>query len=465
MTAKYSLRIVLGAILLATLGALPPLAGRALAQATAISPGSEQLTVEVNEGQLIKLGRSATSVFIANADIADVSVKSPRLLYLFGKRPGETTLYALDAQDNVIANTRILVTHNISRLNNALSQLLESGGVTATSLDGGIVLSGAVPTAAESENVRRLATRFISKGEDIINRMVVTQPNQVNLRVRMAEVSKSVTDQFGFSWDAIYDTSDLFFRITTGTLFLEPGIFHEDGALTANGTAHQGNVDLNGLIDALAADGLATLLAEPNLTALSGETASFLAGGEFPVPIPDDDGITIEFKKFGVSLAFTPTILSSNRISLRVRPEVSELTESSVTIESIEIPGLRVRRAETTVELASGQSFAIAGLRLDSRIHNNNDIPGLGNIPLFGALFQQNQLRTEETELLIVVTPYIVKPTRDQPPLPTDPYMAPRQAATGTQVSRGTTPAHTVPLNSSIASTNGPAAQSGFILE
>ena len=208
-----------------------------------------------------------------------------------------------------------------------------------------------------------------------------------------------------------------------------------------------------------------TILAEPNLTALSGETASFLAGGEFPVPVPDDDGITIEFVPFGISLAFTPTVLDENRISMRVRPEVSELTDSTVTISSITIPGINTRRAETTVELASGQSFAIAGLTLDSRIHNNDDIPGLGSIPLFGALFQQNEFITKESELLIVVTPYIVRPMQTMPPLPTDPYLAAPETGTGTAISSIGGGTQTVPLNSSLASASGTAGQSGFILE
>jgi pilus assembly protein CpaC len=469
MKVNPSLKVVLAACALVVVGALSPLSGllssQALAQASAVAVGDQKLAVEVNEGRLVRLQRPASSVFIANASIADVSVKSPRLIYLFGNRPGETTLYALDSSDNVVANMRVVVEHNMSRLNSALEQLVVDGGIEATSLDGGIVLTGAVASAAEAEDARRLATRFAAKGDDVINRILVTQPNQVNLRVRIAEVSRNVTDQLGFSWDAIFDSDDLFFRITTGTLFLEPGILHEDGALTANSTYSTGDLDLNNLIDALAADGLVTILAEPNLTALSGETASFLAGGEFPVPVPDDDGITIEFVPFGVSLAFTPTVLGDRRISMRVRPEVSELTDSTVTISSITIPGINTRRAETTVELASGQSFAIAGLTLDSRIQNNDDIPGLGNIPLFGALFQQNQFITKESELLIVVTPYVVRPMQTMPPMPTDPYMVAPETAPGTAISSLGGTSQTVPLNGGLASASGGAAQSGFILE
>jgi pilus assembly protein CpaC len=267
--------------------------------------------------------------------------------------------------------------------------------------------------------------------------------------------------------DAMFQNSDFLFRITTGTLFTPPNLIaHEDGGVTANSGYQNDNWDLNNLIDALAADGLVTILAEPNLTTLSGETASFLSGGEFPVPTNVTDGDTsVEFKEFGVSLAFTPTILSNNRISMRVRPEVSELSDiGAISFNGIEIPGISTRRVETTVELASGQSFAIAGLRLDARRQDNDDIPGLGNIPLFGALFQQNRLEERQQELLIVVTPYVVRPTSTQPPLPTDPYMAPRQAAAGAEANTAST-MQTVPLQNGASTASASSAQTGFILE
>jgi len=247
---------------------------------------------------------------------------------------------------------------------------------------------------------------------------------------------------------------------------LFPPVVHEDGGLTGTSGFENDNWDINNLIDALAADGLVTILAEPNLTALSGETASFLAGGEFPVPTDVSDGVaSVEFKEFGVSLAFTPTILNNNRISMRVRPEVSELSDiGAINFGGIEIPGISTRRTETTVELASGQSFAIAGLRLDARRQDNDDIPGLGNIPLLGALFQQNRLEERQQELLIVVTPYVVAPTSTQPPLPTDPYMAPRQASAGAGANTAST-RQTVPLPNNAATASAASGQTGFILE
>ncbi len=466
MTFTNSLKGALAALALLAGSFFPPLIAGAQAQSQQVGPGDESLMLEVNEGQLVRLSHSAESVFIANAGIADVNVKSPRMIYIFGKKPGETTLYALDHNDNVVANARVVVSHNLSRLNSALVDLLPAGAVTASSVDGGIILTGAVSSAADAEDVRRLAGRFIGNGEEIINRISVTQANQVNLRVRIADVSKQVIESFGFSWDTLFNSSDWAFRITTGTEFTALAPFHEDGSLTATGNYSNNNWDLNNLIDALSADGLVTILAEPNLTALSGETASFLSGGEFPVPTDVTDGETsVEFKQFGVSLAFTPTILNDNRISMRVRPEVSELSDiGAISFNGIEIPGISTRRAETTVELASGQSFAIAGLRLDTRRQDNDDIPGLGNIPLLGALFQQNRLEKKEQELLIVVTPYVVQPTSTQPPLPTDPYMAPRQASAGEEANTASS-TQTVPLQNGSATASASSAQTGFILE
>jgi pilus assembly protein CpaC len=200
------------------------------------------------------------------------------------------------------------------------------------------------------------------------------------------------------------------------------------GANSAFGSWRSGDDFVNTALDALAEEGLVNVLAEPNLTALSGETASFLAGGEFPIPIDsDEDGLEIEFKEFGISLAFTPTVLSSNRISLRVRPEVSDLSEKgAITINGLTIPALATRRAETTVELGSGQSFAIGGL-LSTDIENAiSKYPGIGDLPVLGALFRSSRFRSNETELVILVTPYLVRPV-DEPVMaaPTDGYKAP----------------------------------------
>jgi len=440
------------------LAALPAAAATATVTPAAVA----EVALELSEGRLIRLAGPATSVFIANPEIADINVKSPRLIYVFGKRPGQTTLYAVDGGENVIANLRVVVSHNVTRLNGALARLLPGAEVAATSVDGGIVLEGAVGAAADAENARRLAARYLGAEEEVINRLAVTAPNQINLRVRVAEVSRQIVNQFGFNWETAIN-GDILFGIATGSpvslgslagantispivsdsvngvltagqpVPSVPFLTRQGGVSNAFLGAQSGAVDLNLLIDALAEDGLITVLAEPNLTAISGETASFLAGGEFPIPVPQgQDQITIQFKKFGVSLAFTPTYLDGGRISMRVRPEVSQLSNNgAVTLNQFFVPALSTRRAETTVELGSGQSFAIAGLILNNSLHDIDKIPGLADIPILGQLFRSDRFERNESELMIIVTPYIVRPvdTPGRLALPTDGYHAPVETA------------------------------------
>ena len=437
--------------------AVPLMAGEASAalQGRAVPTNGDPIAIEINEGQLLRLDRGMASVFIANPEIADVTAKSDRLLYLFGRRVGTTTLFALDADDNVIANVTVTVNHSLARLQGALDDLLPDGRITASSVDGAIVLSGDVATATEAENARRLAARFMGEGGEVINRVGVTAPNQVNLRVRFAEVSREVTNQFGFNWSAFVDGG---IQFGAASLLPTAGI----NQIAAGGTFGDGSFDV--LIDALAEDDLITILAEPNLTAVSGETASFLAGGEFPIPVAEDeDTVTVEFKQFGVSLSFTPVIIGRNRISMRVRPEVSQLSEAvQILAGGLSVPSLTTRRAETTVELASGQSFAIAGLIQDNTRQEHSKVPGLGDLPILGALFQSDRFERNETELVIIVTPYVVQPVdADQLRTPVEPYRAPPLATND----RGT-PAQTVPVNPAQATNLGGArADTGFILD
>jgi pilus assembly protein CpaC len=441
----------------------------------------DSLEVELNEGQLIRLERPAASVFIANPEVADVSVKSPRIIYVFGRKPGETTFFAVDENENVVASRSIEVAHNISRLNEALSTLIADGQVTATSVDGGIVLTGAVASPSDADNAKRVAARFLAENEEVINRLAVTEPNQVNLRVRVAEVSKEIMEQFGINWEVAFQDG-----FTLGLATLNPVVsdaiglsprvnFGSDPFFLTRGSpglsnaflgVNSGDFDLNTLIDLLAEDGLVTLLAEPNLTAVSGETASFLAGGEFPIPIAQDDNeLTIQFKKFGVSLSFTPTVLDGNRISMRVRPEVSQLSnQGAITIGSLQIPALSTRRAETTVELGSGQSFAIAGLLLDSSRQDFAKVPGFGDLPILGPLFRSNRFQRNETELAIVVTPYLVRPVSDERiPLPTDPTIGERPGISAV-VADAAAP-HTIPVPSPAPMRQSAVGPGGFIIE
>lgn len=411
---------------------LNEVAGAQLLEATASA-----ITLEVNEGSLIRLNSAAAEVFIANADIADVQVKSNRVIYVFGKAQGETTFYALDKNDKTLFSATISVTRNVSALRSAYKQMLPGVPINVSTLGQLIVLRGNVGSPAEAAMAERLARDILST-ERIMNAVNILQPTQVNLRVRVAEISRSVLKQLGFNWQGFVSGSNVGFGIATGRqvsqVIADPitdlpvEIFNratEGGAVF--GELFTGGLDLNFAIDALDQDGFIKVLAEPNLTALSGKTASFLAGGEFPIPVPSRDGIGIEYREFGVKLDFTPTVLDSGRITMHVRPEVSDLSSAgSIRIEGFSIPSISTRRADTVVELGSGQSFVIAGLIQNNVVQSGDKYPGLGSIPILGALFRSEQFRREETELLIVVTPYLVKPVSDrQIELPTDKFIAP----------------------------------------
>lgn len=405
--------------------------------AKVLEPTVSQLTIEVNEGTLIRLDSPAAEVFIANPEIADVQVKSSRVIYIFGKAQGETTFYALDKDDKTLFSSTVSVTRNVSALRSAYKQMLPGIPIDVTTVGQLIILQGNVGSPAEAAMAEQLA-RTVLATDHIMNAVNILQPTQVNLRVRIAEISRSVLKQLGFSWQGFVSGSNVGFGIATGRqvsqLVTDPvtqlpiEVFNraaEGGALF--GELFTGGLDLNYAIDAMDQEGFIKVLAEPNLTALTGQTASFLAGGEFPIPIPSRDGIGIEYRDFGVKLDFTPTVMDSGRITMHVRPEVSDLSSvGAISIEGISIPSISTRRADTVVELGSGQSFVIAGLIQSSVVQDNDKYPGLGDLPIIGALFRSENFRREETELLIVVTPYLVKPVSDrQIILPTDKYLAP----------------------------------------
>ncbi|GHF11283.1 hypothetical protein GCM10017044_01280 [Kordiimonas sediminis] len=407
-----------------------------------IPPAETILPLEASKGKLIRLSRPATEVFVVDASVADVQVKSNHLIYVFGKTPGETTLYAMDENDQTIYSTTVQVTRNLNSLNSSFAQLLPDRDIRARMLGGVIVIDGAVASPEEADTAESLARATVGEEGQVLNKLKITQPTQVNLRVRVAEVSRSVLKELGFNWEGGFFKSGWGIGLAQGRDIVEtiadpitglptkiftsgeaPSIY---GDIVDIGSNHV--LDLNYAIDALDNNGMITVLAEPNLTAMSGESANFLAGGEFPVPIPNRNGnIAIEYKQFGVRLDFSPTVLNTGRISVHVRPEVSELSSAgAIVIQGISVPALSSRKAETTVELGSGESFAIAGLIQNTTTQAADKIPGLGDIPILGALFKSEQFKRNESELLIVVTPYVVRPVSDrQLSLPTDGFVAP----------------------------------------
>jgi pilus assembly protein CpaC len=411
---------------------------------------SNILAVSVDHGIPLSLSAPAASVFIANPDVADIQVMSPTSVMVFGKKTGETTLMATDNGGRTILHKTVVVTQNLSDLRREMAAAIPGNKITIAAVPDGIILTGQTRDPSSVEDARKIAMRYVSASGTVINRIQVAGSNQIMIRVRFAEVSRTIDNSFGIDWGSIASVGGFVFGLasgnpvntalqggtggsTAGGLFPRPNNSSLAEPNDVLGVSHQGShYNINGMIDALAQNGLVTILAEPNLTAMSGETAYFLAGGEVPIPVPQANGtISIEYKDYGVSLQFTPTLVSENRINLHIKPEVSQLTTiGSITLNNIAAPAFLTRKAETTVELASGQSFAIAGLLNNDQDQTINKFPFLGDVPILGPLFRSSQFQNNQTELVVIITPYVVKPggSEQQMALPTDGYAPPSDA-------------------------------------
>jgi pilus assembly protein CpaC len=451
------------ASLLSAACAVLPLAITPMAPANAqsVMRPSSDIVLAIGRGQLVTVPGNLADVFIVNDNIADVQIKSQRQLYVFGKSGGETTLYASDSGGNVIWAANIRVGSNIDSIDQMLALALPEAKIgVATMGTNTVLLTGTVAAPEDAAEAARLVKAFVGDSINVVTRLKTATPLQVNLQVKFAEVSRSLVRTLGVNMQTIDGTSGMQFGIGSGRSFasnFRPGTATGVGntpkvtipdpadptktidvtgtsvSQIANGTTMALatkflGLDMLGALDLAERDGLVTTLSQPNLTALSGETAEFLAGGEFPIPMSQGLGTTsVEYKKFGVSLSYTPTVLSNGRISIRVRPEVSELSsQGAVTLNGFQIPALTVRRAETTVELGSGQSFMIAGLLSNNAQNTINKAPGVGDLPILGNLFKSTEFQKGQTELVIVVTPYLVKPVdANDIKLPTDGFQAP----------------------------------------
>ena len=401
------------------------------------APAMRGLTLEASSGRVVSLNAPAASVFAADSHVAEVRPASTTSLFVLGIAPGRTTIAAIDDNGAVIAQYDVIVlpsSYAATQAESAIARLLPGRGVHVVARPNGLVVSGTVAEAADADLALRTARGFTAAGQPVENQLAVLGSQQVNLRVRIAEVSRNVIRQLGINWSSL---ANLGAHAAIGIVTANPLANTTVPASTA-AAAYAINtpgrvLDINAVIDAMAQDQLVHVLAEPNLTAMSGETASFLVGGEFPVPVAQQNNqISIEFKQYGVSLAFVPTVVSGGRINMKVRPEVSALTNQGavqlgVGNSTIQVPALTVRRAETTVELASGQSFAIAGLLQDNTTLQGNALPGIGELPILGALFRSDSFQRNETELVIVVTPYLVSgvSSPNQLKLPTDGWKPP----------------------------------------
>ncbi|HEV2595801.1 MAG TPA: type II and III secretion system protein family protein [Sphingomicrobium sp.] len=413
-------------------------AAPAAAQPTAARP-AETVNLSKGTGTLVRLSEPMSDVFVANDAVADVQVRSSSQLYVFGKTQGETTIYATSKAGRVVYAANVRVGNNISSLGEMLHLAMPDASIQATPMNNLVLLTGTVANPDDVAEAQRLTQAYVGEGTQVISRLKSATPLQVTLKVRIVEINRTLLKSMGVNLlGRDSKPGGTFFGIGQGS----PGdlgngqaggrTFNFGATGTTLGLAGKLlGLDLLGTLNLAATDGLATTLAEPNLTALSGETASFLAGGEFPIPVSQSSGsgsnaITIEYKQYGVGLAFTPIVLSDGRISMRVRPEVSQLDDANgVTLSGTRVPALTTRRAETTVELGSGQSFMIAGLLQNSGSNSIDKAPVLGDLPILGALFRSTKFQRQETELVVVVTPYLVRPVSGQLAVPTDGYRTP----------------------------------------
>ena len=440
----------LTATLLLSSFAIMPIAGvpAGVANAQSIRSPSQEIVLSIGRGELINVPGSMADIFVANDSIADVQVKSQRQLYVFGKAGGETTVYASNSAGDIVWSANVRVGSNIGSIDQMLALAMPEAQISVSTMGTNtVLLTGTVAAPEDAAEAERLVSAFVGDDSNVISRLKMATPLQVNLQVRFAEVSRSLVRAIGTNLLSADQSNGFKFGVGIG----RDGAFPQytpGGTAFVNGTeAGQGStlvttvasgatiagfgkflgLDLGGALDLAEREGLVTTLSQPNLTALSGETADFLAGGEFPIPISQGLGTTsIEYRKFGVSLAYTPTVLANGRISIRVRPEVSELSsQGAVSLNGFNIPALTIRRAETTVELGSGQSFMIAGLMSNNAQNTIDKAPGVGDVPILGNLFRSREFRKGETELVIVVTPYLVKPVdASDIKLPTDGFRA-----------------------------------------
>ncbi|WP_084193420.1 type II and III secretion system protein family protein [Vibrio aerogenes] len=389
-------------------------------------PVKGMVHLTVNQGKLLSLPASASKVLIANPDIVSFQLPSSKNIFVFAKKPGMTTLYALDSKDKVILATQLKSGFDLAALTQRIHKEITGSQVRLlNSTENGIIVRGSVRTPQQAKQVIDAIAAYTkgdsddSKGRPgqddtvrIVNQLKIELSAQINISVRIVEVARSLSSKFGFSWEALLDNGSYFIRNTSTALFdATTGVF--SGRDIADSLIGGASGDLGGVLSALSSNGMASILAEPNLTAMSGETAGFAAGGEVPILIINNNNTTVDYKQYGVIMRMTPTLLSPNRISLHIAPEVSDLSdEGSVVLDRTVIPAFKVRRADTTVELASGQSFALAGMLRTGVNQTIDGVPGLRQLPVLGHLFESESNQKEETELVIIATAYVVTPTQ-----------------------------------------------------
>jgi len=365
---------------------------------------SAAVRIIVGKSESLRTDRNFSDVIVSDAEIADIVPLTDRSMSLLGKKIGTTRVSVYGEGKSLVGVFDVEVTYDTSVLASELRERFPGAQFRVTSVNGRIMLSGIAPDAVTVDKAVSIAKQF---GPQVINTVKVLQPQQVMLEVRFVEASRSASRELGINWNAVSNNFQT--ALGAGGLLSGSAPF---GVIV--GRILGSGVQVDVMIRALEERGVVRRLAEPNLIALSGDTASFLAGGEIPIPVASNNNtVTVEWKKFGVGLAFTPTVLDNGVINLKVEPEVSQLdTNNSVQIGAIRLPSLTVRRANTTVELRDGQSFAIAGLLQSITTTDQNQLPWIADVPIIGALLRSASFQKQETDLAIIITPHLVRPAR-----------------------------------------------------
>lgn len=407
---------------------------RAVPQTPVLHARGNFLALGVGKSIVVDLPRDAKDVLIANPAIANAVVRSTRRAYLIGVKAGQTNIVFFDEAGQQIAAYDIEVALDAVGVRAAIQRLAPTSQVKVDAIGDSIVLSGAVGSAAEAQHIFDTAARMVGDANKVVNGLTIRDREQVMLKVTVAEIQRNTLKQLGVDLNGSnINVGSAVVNFDNNNPFSAQNTLISNSSVRPSFTLPNGGT-VNATIRAMEQAGVMRTLAEPNLTAISGETAKFLAGGEFPIPAGQSCDantgqcqIQIQFKQFGVALEFTPVVLSEGKMSLRVATEVSELSsEGAIRLSNVTIPALRVRRANSTVELPSGGSLVLAGLLQEQTKQNINGLPGLKNLPVLGALFKSRDYLNGQTELMIMVTPYVVKATSQQNLVrPTDGYADP----------------------------------------
>ena len=423
-------------------------------------PLNQHLTLGLNKAAIVELDNDAKDVLVSSPEIADAIIKTPRRIFLLGTKTGQTNAFFFDGHGHQVLSLDIRVERDVADLAAMIRTNLPNSAIKVAALNDNVVLTGRVTSAVESTRAADLAASFAGDPKKVVNMLSVSDGEQVMLKVHISEMQRQVAKQFGINLAGVkmingtplaLSTSNPFGLLGNALSDLSGGqvgqvcntastALNPYAALQGGGICNVQN-NVQGALKALETVGLLHTLAEPNLTAVSGETAKFLAGGEFPVPAGRDQqgNVSISFKQFGVGLSFTPIVLSAGRISLQVSTEVSEFTNTGAFTltglngagSAVTIPALNVRRAETTVELPSGGSFAIAGLMQHTTKQQIDAFPGVKDLPVLGALFRSRDFQNSETELVVMITAYLVNPTAEAAlATPSDGYITPTDPET-----------------------------------